>query len=91
MARIPYADDKNADPEIVALADWRNSKLFDDVERAVLAYTDAMTNNVQADDAVFAAVKKHFDAREMTELTATIADYNLVSRFLVALQVDPQH
>ena len=34
------------------------------------------------------AVKPHFDDREMVELTATIAAYNLVSRFLEALQVD---
>jgi len=37
---------------------------------------------------VFAEVSRHFDARGMTELTATIASYNLVSRFLEALQVD---
>ena len=41
-------------------------------------------------DDVFAAVKKHFDARTITELTATIAAYNLVSRFLEALQIDPE-
>lgn len=29
--------------------------------------------------------------RELVELTATIAAYNLVSRFLVALQIDPDH
>jgi alkylhydroperoxidase family enzyme len=73
--------------QIEALSDWRGSALFDEVERAVLAYTDSMTKEVQVPDAIFAAVRKHFDEREITELTATIAAYNLVSRFLVALQV----
>lgn len=73
--------------QIEALADWQGSALFDVVDRAVLAYTDAMTRDVQVSDAVFAAARKHFGEREMMELTATVAAYNLVSRFLVALQV----
>jgi len=74
--------------QIAAIGNWRNSTLFDEATRAVLAYTDAMTREVRVPDAVFAAVKKHFDARTITELTATVAAYNLVSRFLEALQID---
>ena len=79
-----------SDTQIDAIADWQGAKVFDDADRAVLAYTDAMTRDVHVPDAVFAAVKKHFDARTLTELTATIAAYNLVSRFLEALQIDPE-
>jgi len=61
---------------------------FDAVERVVLEYTDSMTRNVQVPDAVFEAVRLHFNERELVELTATIGAYNLVSRFLEALQVD---
>jgi alkylhydroperoxidase family enzyme len=61
---------------------------FSDIERSVLAYTDAMTKEVRVADEVFKAVKAHFNEREMVELTATIGAYNLVSRFLEALQVD---
>ena len=88
-AHVPHAKKEGVtDAQIDALADWKNSGEFDAADRAVLAYTDAMTEHVRVDDDVFAAVKKHFDAREMTELTATIGAYNLVSRFLVALQID---
>ncbi|OFZ72173.1 MAG: carboxymuconolactone decarboxylase [Betaproteobacteria bacterium RBG_16_64_9] len=59
-----------------------------EADRAVLDYTQAMTRAIRVPDTVFAAVKRHFDEREMVELTATIAAYNLVSRFLVALEVD---
>jgi alkylhydroperoxidase family enzyme len=62
--------------------------LFDARERAVLTYTDAMTRHVQVPDEVFAAMRSHFNEREVVELTATVAAYNLVSRFLEALQVD---
>ncbi len=61
---------------------------FDARERAVLDYADAMTRQVHVPDPVFAAVRGHFNDREMVELTATVAAYNLVSRFLEALQVD---
>jgi alkylhydroperoxidase family enzyme len=54
---------------------------------AVLAYTDAMTLDVSVPDAVFAELKKHFSDREVVEVTSTVAAYNCVSRFLVAMDV----
>jgi alkylhydroperoxidase family enzyme len=54
---------------------------------AVLAYTDAMTLDVQVPEAVFAKVKELFNEKEVVEITATVAAYNCVSRFLVALDV----
>lgn len=61
--------------------------LFDAQQLAVLAYVDAMTLSVQVPEAIFMAVKPVFTAQELVELTATIAAYNMVSRFLEALQV----
>lgn len=69
------------------LASWQDSSLFDDTERAVLAYTDAMTRNIQVEPAVSEAIRQRFPHRQVVELTATIAAYNMVSRFLEALQV----
>ena len=62
--------------------------VFDASERSVLAYCDSMTREVHVPDAVFEAVRMHFNERELVELSATIAAYNLVSRFLEALQID---
>ena len=57
-------------------------------ERAVLAYTDAMTRQVQVPDAVFQAARQAMGSDKLlVELTATVAAYNMVSRFLEALQV----
>ena len=70
-----------------ALPDWQDCPLFDARERAVLAYTDAMTRQVQVSDEVFAFVAAHFEPRRLVELTATVAAYNMVSRFLEALQI----
>ena len=57
-------------------------------DRAVIEYTTVMTREVNVPDALFASVKRHFSDREMVELSVTIGAYNLVSRFLVAMQVD---
>ena len=60
---------------------------FNALERKVLALTDAMTRDVQVTDAVFEPIANHFDHRAVTELVATIAAYNMVSRFLEALRI----
>lgn len=61
---------------------------FDAKERAILTYCESITHEIHVPDAVFNSAKEHFSESEMVELTATIAAYNLVSRFLEALQVD---
>jgi alkylhydroperoxidase family enzyme len=91
-AHAPFALKEGiSQAKIDALRDWAESDAFDATERAVLAYADAMTRDIQVDDAVFQAAAAGLDVREMTELTATIAAYNLVSRFLEAIKIDPEH
>lgn len=53
----------------------------------VLRYADAMTRDVKVEEALFGEVKSVFTEKEVVELTATVAAYNCVSRFLVALDV----
>lgn len=54
---------------------------------AVIAYVDAMTVSVEVSDHVVDALRAHYTESEIVEITATIAVYNMVSRFLVALDV----
>ncbi|UKZ87755.1 uncharacterized protein TrAFT101_003531 [Trichoderma asperellum] len=65
----------------------RPEGLLSEKQWAVLVYTDEMTRNVQVKDETFAALKRHFNDQEVVEITATVAAYNCVSRFLVALDV----
>jgi AhpD family alkylhydroperoxidase len=69
------------------LADWKSSAKFDPTQRAVLAYADAMTKDIHVSPEVFAEVKVLLSERLLVELTATVAAYNMVSRFLEALQI----
>jgi AhpD family alkylhydroperoxidase len=73
--------------QIDAVAHWQVSALFDARARDVLAYADAMTLQVQVPQALFDVLRRHFSDREMVELTAVVAAYNMVSRFLEALQI----
>jgi alkylhydroperoxidase family enzyme len=73
------------------LTHWETSDQFDVCQRTVLAYTDAMTRYVQVPTNVFQAVRDQFNDRLLVELTATIAAYNMVSRFLEALQIHAGH
>ena len=74
--------------ECAALANWQPSAEFDAAERAALAYTDAVTRDLAADDATFAAVARHFDAAAIVELTVLIGTYNMHARVMNALQLD---
>lgn len=68
-----------------------DSALFDDRERAALAYAEAMTfTGGQPDDGQFAALRRHYDDDGIVELTALIAFQNLSSKFNAALRVEPQ-
>ena len=69
------------------LNEWESSTKFDALQRSVLAYTDAMTKNIQVSPEIFAAVKAQLNDRLLVELTATVGAYNMVSRFLEALQI----
>mgnify|MGYP001788249054 CR=1 FL=1 len=60
------------------------------IESIVIQYAAQMTLNVKVSDEVFAQIKQHFDTTQIVELTAAIATYNMVARFLVALGVTPE-
>ena len=61
---------------------------FSETETIVLRYTDAMTRDLEVSDGLFQQVQKHFpDPKTLLELTATVASYNMVSRFLIAMRI----
>ena len=69
-------------------AGLQNTTLFDPAERATLALTREMTRNVQVSDTTFTALQQVLpDPQQQVELVGVVAAYNMVSRFLEALQV----
>ncbi len=59
-------------------------------EALVVRYASQMTLDVKVEDALFAQMQERFSTEDLVELTAAIATYNMVARFLVALGVNPE-
>jgi alkylhydroperoxidase family enzyme len=87
-AHIPHARAAGlAEDQIEALKRDDPGDAYPALARQVLAATDAMSRDIHVADEIFAPLQASFDARGLTELVATIAAYNMVSRFLVALRI----
>ncbi len=76
--------------QCAALNDWQPSILFDEQQRAALAYADAMTREVQVSAPVFTALRDHFNEKQIVELTVLIGTYNMHTRVLQALEIDAE-
>jgi alkylhydroperoxidase family enzyme len=63
---------------------------FTDDERLVIRYAIAMTRSVRVPESLFEQMRRRFSSAEIVELTAAIAAYNMVARFLVALEIEPE-
>jgi alkylhydroperoxidase family enzyme len=69
----------------------RLAREFDAAELALVRLTREMTRSVAVSDATFDAVRAALgDERKVVEAVGTIAAYNMVSRVLVALDVQPE-
>lgn len=71
-----------------ALADWRSSDVFDEREKAALAYVEEATRTKQVSDATFAELAKHFDERGIAELTLLNAIENFYNLLNLPLEVE---
>jgi uncharacterized peroxidase-related enzyme len=73
------------------LANWRESAVFTEAERAALEYTEAMTmSDRHVSDELVVELRRHFDDDAIVELTGLIAFQNLSSKFNAALDVPSQ-
>ena len=80
-----------AEEKVMALAEWRESPLFDDLERAALDHAEAMTfSDRSVEDRQIEALRAHLGDDAIVELTALVAFQNLSSKFNAALAVPPQ-
>lgn len=64
-----------------------DSTLFTERELALIELTDQSTRRVEVEASVIGKLNEFFGESETVEAVATVAAYNMVSRFLVALAV----
>jgi AhpD family alkylhydroperoxidase len=81
-AGVPEAD-------LRELSLWRESERFDEIDRVVLEYSEAMTRTpVEVSDELFGRLREHFDERQIIELTMAIGLENLYGRTNWALGIE---
>jgi alkylhydroperoxidase family enzyme len=78
-----------SEEKIAAIASWSVSDLFTSLERAVLAYTDALAlDRGRIHDAVFAVLRDHLSDKEIIELTYVISLYAMHAMMGNALRLE---
>ena len=77
--------------KVEALERWKESDVFDQKEKVVLEYTEAVTySDQQVSEELITRLKEFFDDDGVVELTGLIAFQNLSSKFNNALDVPSQ-
>jgi len=69
--------------QLDALADYRTSPLFSDLERLVIGYAEEMTTRVQVEAALVETLRQHLTPEALVQLTVAAA--NFTNRFNEAL------
>ena len=72
--------------QIDAVGNWRGSTLFNDKQRALLAYVDQAARG-EVDDPTFAEFGKFFDTQQIVEITITVDTYVGTALFTRALRI----
>jgi len=87
-AHVPHARSAGiSEDKLGALRAGAAAPPLDDLERTIVGLTDAMTRAIEVPDALYRDVAARFGPTQIVELVATVAAYNMVSRFLVALEI----
>ena len=80
---------KFSEAQIEAIGHWSSTDLFDELERAVLAYTDELVlQGGRVSDGTFAALQAHLSEVQIIELTYTICTYEMHATMTRALRLE---
>ncbi len=76
---------------LYSLNAWRECPSYTDRERAALAWTEAVTlvAGDRVPDAVYEAVRPHFDPKTLADLTLAVATINAWNRLSIAARLTP--
>jgi AhpD family alkylhydroperoxidase len=80
--------------KLMLVSAWREAgSTFSDRERAVLAWTEAVTlvADTHVPDAAFAGVREHLSAKEVADLTIAIGLINAYNRVAISFRRGPEN
>ena len=84
-ANVGVSQEKNDALEVGADAD-----VYDEIEKAVLRFTDEVVTQTRPSDATFNAVRDALSPAALVELHIAIGYYIMTSKFLCAFEIDLQ-
>ncbi len=81
----------DSDQRLYGLDAWRESPYYSDAERAALAWTESVTFIAEghAPDEAFGELAKHFNEREVGDITLAVATINAWNRLSIAARLTP--
>ena len=76
---------------LYALSAWRETPFYSDKERAALGWTEAVTqvSTAHVPDDVYELVRRHFNEKELVDLTTAIVAINGWNRFAISFRAVP--
>ena len=75
--------------QIASIPSWSSSACFDDIESAVLAYTDDLVlGGGRVSDGTFKVLQQHFSDEEILELTYITCTYDMHATICKALRLE---
>jgi len=78
-----------SEEKIAAVPHWQAANCYTEIERALLAYTDALVyDGGRVSDGVFAALKTHLSDEEILEFTYIVAMYDMHAVITKALRLE---
>jgi AhpD family alkylhydroperoxidase len=72
---------------------WRETPFYTDRERAALTWTEAVTlvSETHVPDAAYEEVRRHFNEKEIVDLTFVVTTINAWNRLAISLRAVPGH
>src|SRR5262245_8891169 len=80
-----------SEQRLYSLDAWEESPFYTDRERAALAWTEAVTRVAEGHvpDEVYETVRRHFNEKELADLTLAVATINAWNRLSIAGRATP--
>jgi len=76
--------------KVDALANWDNTDVFSDQEKAAFAWSEAMTRleNGGPSDSTYNAVKAHYSGDELVNLSFAVVTMNALNRLAISFPIE---
>lgn len=77
-----------SDAELAAVASWQDSDMFDDRDRAVLSYADAVSIRNTVSEETYEELSRNFTSAEIVKICIAVSFAGLVNRVHATFRTD---